>query len=379
MTTTDAADPGATDAAGTAKSADATQAPPAPDAEELARLRAEVSTLRTRLDTRDRRAFAVLALRRVVAAVLALVAAFGLVAGVIGTWAANTTLNTERWVETVAPLPQDPAVTAAVADYATVELSQVLQIEQRLRVVLPEQASFVVGPLASQVRDAVERAIERVLRSEEFQAIWVELNRRAHQRALAILEGRSEVVFARDDRVEIDLLPLINQALRDLSARLPTLFGRQVSLPDLSSGEIPPNLRARVSEALGVNLPANFAQFTVYDAGRLRAVQVAVERFKRDLVLLWVVTLLALVLALVVSPGRRRTVLQFGVWLVVAAVAATAVLRGIRTEVLAQVQPGLYRDGVGATMTIVFETLRERGQPLIWLGVVLAVVAYLVG
>jgi hypothetical protein len=179
--------------------------------------------------------------------------------------------------------------------------------------------------------------------------------------------------------VEIDLLPLINQALRDLSARLPTLFGRQLTLPDLSSGEIPENLRARVSDALGVPLPANFAQFTVYDAGRLRAAQLAVERFKRDLALLWIVTVLAFALALIVSPGRRRTVLQFGVWLVVGAVAATAVLRGVRTEVLAQVPAGLYRDGVAAALTLVFETLRERGAQLIWLGVVIAAVAYLVG
>ena len=62
------------------------------EVDELARLRAEVSTLRNRLDTRDRRSFAVLALRRVVAAVLVVVAAFGLVAGVVGLWAARTTL-----------------------------------------------------------------------------------------------------------------------------------------------------------------------------------------------------------------------------------------------------------------------------------------------
>ena len=34
--------------------------------------------------------------------------------------------------------------------------------------------------------------------------------------------------------------------LRQLSDQLPTLFGRTITLPDLSSGEIPDNLRARV-------------------------------------------------------------------------------------------------------------------------------------
>src|SRR5215216_2512013 len=113
-----------------------------PDPEELARLRAEVSALRAQLDTRQRRSYALLALRRVTAAVLAAVAAFALVASVVGLWAATTTLNTDRWVRTVAPLPQQPAVAAAVSQYTTDQLSGVLDVEQRLQTVLPEQAAF---------------------------------------------------------------------------------------------------------------------------------------------------------------------------------------------------------------------------------------------
>jgi hypothetical protein len=347
--------------------------------EELDRLRGEVLALRSRLDTRRRRANAVTALRRVAAAVFVAVAAIALVTSVVGVWAARTTLDTERWVATVTPLPRDPQVAGAVAEYATTELFAVLDVENRLRTVLPDQAAFVAGPLTGQLREAVRKTVNQVLVSDRFQRLWVEANRRAHQRALAIIEGTSTVVAARGDRVEIDLLPLINQVLRELSTQLPTMFGKQITLPDLSSGEIPENLRNRIADAVGVTLPANFAQFTIYDAGQLYAIQQTVATAKRDLVLYVVSTFVLLILALLVSPNRRRTLLQLGLWLIVGAVVVTAVLRRVREQILIEVPAGTYRDGVDAAFTIVFATLRERGTQLIWIGALLAALMYVIG
>ncbi|GAB1642192.1 hypothetical protein [Krasilnikovia sp. MM14-A1259] len=349
------------------------------DVEELARLRAEVADLNARLDTRHRRASTIHTLRRVTAAVLIAITAFALVAGVVGVWSARTALNTDRWVATIAPLPQDPQVAAAVADYATNQVFSAIDVQQRVANVLPAQAAFVAGPIAGQLHDAVEKTVYNVLQSAQFQRIWVELNRRAHDRAVAILNGESNVVVARDDRVEIDLLPLINQVLRALSAQLPTMFGKQINLPDLSSGAIPDNLRTRVQDSLGVTLPANFAQFTVYDSGQLKAVQRAVSTAKRDLVLFVVATVALFGLALLISPGRRRTLLQLGLWLVVAAVAVGAVIRAVKDQILGEIPAGLYRDGAAAAITTVFSQLRVRGDQIIWIGAILAAVMYLIG
>src|SRR4051794_27787627 len=192
---------------------------PRTDADELAQLRTEVSVLHARLDTRARRASAVRTLRRITSAVLIALTAFALVTSVVGVWAATTVLNTDRWVATVAPLPKDPLIAAAVADYTTDQLFTALDVEQRLRAVLPPQAAFVAGPVAGQLRNTVRKTVGDVLQSDRFAAIWADLNRRAHQRALAILDGTSTVVVARDNRVDIDLLPLINQVLRELSTQ----------------------------------------------------------------------------------------------------------------------------------------------------------------
>ena len=350
-----------------------------PGDDEVERLRAEVSTLRATLNTRRRRRSVGTAVRGATAAVLIAVTAFAFVASVVGLWAATTVLNTDRWVATVAPLPRDPQVTAAVTEYTTGQVFELVNLDQRLRDVLPQQAAFVVGPITGEVRDYIRKTVDTALRTDRFHTVWVEANRRAHRQALAILEGTSTVVSAQGEHVAVDLLPVINEILRDLSAQLPTLFGRKLSLPNLSSGAIPENLRAAVERALGVTLPANFAQFTIYDAGRLRALQEGLVTFKRGVVLLAVGTVVLLVLALVVAPRRRRTVLQLGVWLVIAAVAVTAILRALRAQLVAQVPAGTYRNGVSAAITTVVATLRERGTQIVWLGVVIAVLAYLVG
>ncbi|WIM98402.1 hypothetical protein ACTOB_002002 [Actinoplanes oblitus] len=352
------------------------------DAAELERLRAEVASLRARLDTRPpprRQRTGRHPIRGTIAATLVAIAAFCLVTSVVGLWAARTTLNTDRYVATVAPLPQDPAVSTAVAEYATTQLFEVVDVDARLRAVLPPQAGFVVGPLTGQLREQVDKIVTNVLRSDRFQPIWMELNRRVHQRVMAVLNGTSDVLTASSDRIQIDLLPLINQAIRAVSDQLPTMFGKTITLPDLSSGEIPANLRDRISEQLGVELPANFAQFTVYDSGQLYAAQQAVVAAKRYLALFVAATVLLVLAAFLISPRRRRTTLQLGLWLVVAAVTITAILRAVRREILEQVPGGVYRDGVDAAMTSVFGLLRDRGTQIIVIGVVLAVLAYLVG
>ncbi|GGJ81745.1 hypothetical protein GCM10010123_09410 [Pilimelia anulata] len=353
--------------------------PPPPADAELERLRREVAALRVRLGARGRRTAFVGGLRRAAAAVLAPAVALAIVAGTVGLWAAATALDTDRWVRAVAPLPRQPAVATAVSHYATAELFGVLDVERRLRAVLPDRAAFVAGPLTSKVRESVAGTVDEVVRSDAFQPIWVGANRRVHAHAMAVLNGTSTVVTADGDRVRIDLLPLINQVLRQLSARMPTLFGHRLTLPDLASGEVPENLRRRVEAALGISLPANFAQFTVYDAGRLRAAQEALVTLRRSVAGLGVAAAGLLALALLVSPARRRTLAQLGIWLVLAAVAVTAGLRAVRGELLAAVPAGIYRDGVAAALTTVTALLRARGEQLVWLGAGLALCMYVVG
>ncbi|MEV5599680.1 hypothetical protein [Streptomyces sp. NPDC052496] len=346
---------------------------------ELARLRAEVRELRARAGTQQRRRARLLALRRLVAAVAIALAAVLTVTSVVGVWGARTALDTDRWVATVGPLPEDPTVRTAVSTYLADEIFDRLDVERRLADALPPRASFAAGPLTGAVHGYVRDTVAKLLATEPFQDLWRSANRFAHARITDLLQQRSQGVQVAADTVTLNLLPLVNNALNALEDRLPTLFGKRLDLPVLSSGEVPPGLRDRIEKALGVRLPADFAQIKLYDRQTLGQVQQAVVLFERGLVGLLLTVPLLLGLALWVSPDRRRTLLQLGLWLVIGVTALSGVLRAVREQILAQVPSGIYRDATRDVLWTVFTTLRERGGQLLWLGLVLAVLMYLAG
>jgi hypothetical protein len=244
---------------------------------------------------------------------------------------------------------------------------------------LPPRAAFLATPLTGQVRGYVQSAVNSVLASPQFAQLWPEMNRVAHQQVMAILNGDSNVVRNSGDTVTLNLLPVVNEVLRLLEQQVPTLFGRTVNLPTITNGQIPAGLEARIEGALGVNLSPNFAAIPVYQGDELSSAQQAVVQVKRTLGLLVFGSILALVLAFLISPNRRRSTLQLGVWLAISVVALTSVLRAIRAQLVEQVPAGQLRAGADAAVQVVFATLRERGTQLLWLGILLALVAYLAG
>ncbi|QUQ66214.1 hypothetical protein [Kutzneria sp. CA-103260] len=346
---------------------------------ELARLRAEVLALRSELDARRARGRRLAVARRCAAAVLVVVAALGTVIGMVGSWSALTVLDTDRWVATVAPLPKEPEVATAIATYTTDQVFQAVDVRRRLAEVLPGPAAFVAGPITGQLHEFVQRSVDQLVRTDQFQSLWVAANRLVHQQAVAVLEGDSQVIAATGDQVRIDLLPVVNQVLRQLEQQLPTFFGHRLDLPDVTSGAVPPRLRAIVGDALGVTLPENFAQFTVYRGDELRQLQQAVVLAKRWLYGVIAVTVAAFAGALWASTARRRTLLQFGVWLSVWVVAVTATIRVVKGQVLAQVPPGVYRSAADTAVTVVFSGLRQSGYVLLVAGALVAALAYLTG
>ena len=347
--------------------------------QEIERQKAELASLHQQLDTRGRRHRRITLLRQIVAAVLVFIAALGVTASVIGVWAGRTTLNTDRWVETVSPLSQDPAVRAAVSTYSTEQIFSTLNVEQRVTEALPPRAAFLASPLTDQVHGFVQNAVTKALASPQFAELWPAINRVAHQQVMAILDNNGKVVQNNGQTVTLNLLPVINNVLSSLQQQVPTLFGKTIDLPTITNGQIPAGLQTKVESALGVKLPANFAAIPIYRGDQLSVAQRAVVQIKRGLTLLVIGSVLALGLALWISPRRRRTTLQLGIWLIVDVVALTTVLRAIRTQLIDQVPAGVMRAGVDSAVQVVFVTLRERGTQLLWLGILIALVAYLVG
>ncbi|MGH8968309.1 MAG: hypothetical protein ACRDV1_00010 [Actinomycetes bacterium] len=346
---------------------------------ELEQTQAEVAALRARLDSRARRGRRLRSARGVIAALLVVLAAFGATASVIGLWAGRTTLNTDRWVQTVTPLAEDPAVKAAMTAYLSEQIYDSLDVPARVSEVLPPRAAFLAQPLSSRVESYLQTSVRRVLDSEAFAQLWPEVNRFAHERIMAIVNNEGPVLQRSGNVVTLNLLPVVNEVLRLLEQQVPTIFGKTVDLPQVSSGEVPPGLENRIETALGVTLPDSFAKVTIYRGDELASVQDAVVAFKRFIVLFALGSLVLLGLALWISPHRRRTILQYGVWLALLVLALRSIRAVVRDQVLETLPAGVYREGADAAVQIVFSTLRERGTQVLWLGILMAAAAYLSG
>lgn len=358
---------------------EAASGPPSATDSELERLRAEVEVLRDRAGSQRRRHARTFAVRRTIAAILIALVAVLAVTSVVGGWGSRTTLNTDRWISTVGSLPEDPKVNAAVSKYLADEIFDQLDVEQRLSDALPPRASFLAGPVTGAVHDFMHDKISELIATERFQELWRTTNRFAHERIVALLEKRNENIKVKGDTVTLNLLPVVNNLLGSLESELPSVFGKKIDLPTLSSGELPPGLHQRIEKAIGRDLPENFAQIRLYNRNELGQLQDAVLLFKKAVIGLLIAVPVLLALSLWVSPNRRRTLLQLGLWLVVSVTVLTAVLRGVRDQLLGQMPEGVYRDGLRSALWTVFAMLRERGDQLLWLGVAIAVLCYLIG
>src|SRR6266545_4468978 len=265
-------------------------------------------------------------LRRALVAALVGVFSITVVAATIGLWADRTALRTDRFVAVTRSLPRDATVNRALATFLTDDLR------------------FLVGPLEGIVHDYTRDAVGDVLRSDQFQRVWVDAVRAAHKDAVAVL---------RDD---VDVPAVV----RDDGA---------------TRGEI----REALTDAFGIELPADFGQFTVFDDDKLSQVQdivALVERFVRILVAGSVVLVAA---AIALSVDRRRTLVQAGVGIAIATCLVFTLLRRVVADLVDLVPEGQVRDAVRAATAVVADGLRDRAWLLLVAGLVVAAAAYLAG
>jgi hypothetical protein len=291
--------------------------------EDLERLRRERDELEARV--RDLEGTKRSKTRTVVAIVLVVLSVLSLAAAVPGTWTRRTVLNTDRYVEIVSEVGQQPEVQAYLAEEITNAAFEALDVQGRLERALSDiesQLGFLAAPITQAVRDVVQSKVEELLASERFAELWAGANRVAHEQMLAVLSGDSEALGIVDGKVVINTLPLVNEALKGVGSLASELVGRDVTLPEITPETLQDQPAvaaaiAKVESALGVDLPDDFALIEVYDADEIELVQEAVYRFDRAVVFLVVLWALLSIGAIAVSQRRRRTLLQLMVGFIV--------------------------------------------------------------
>lgn len=283
---------------------------------ELERVKAERDDLAHQVEALEGRPRKRHRTRRILAPILVVLTVLVFTATVPAAWGARTVLNTDRYVATVAPLANDPAVQQSIARKVTAQVFEALNVEGVISDALAsigDRATVLAGPLTTALRGFVQEQVLRVVQSDAFDTFWTEANRFVHTQVVEILKGNEEQVSVVEGKVLLNLVPLINLALVQIEGVAGDLIGRDVTLPQIDPDTPRSEAVNRLEQALGVNLPDDYGSIQVYDADSLAALQQALYTFQRLLILLLILIPVLVAVTLLVSTRRRRTLIQLAV------------------------------------------------------------------
>jgi hypothetical protein len=313
--------------------------------------------------------------RWVAAVVLIVLATVLLLGALLARFARSQVLDTDRYVETVAPLASDPAIQQEITDQATDAIfsrvdvaalaedalanaqgGQLGQVgDGALARVLSALVTRLAPVIANQLEGVAREQVGRFVASDEFAALWAEANRAAHKNLVGVLtgEGGGAVTETADGAVSVNLGTVIETVSQRLVARGFTIAER---IPDVD------------------------AQFVIFQSADLAKAQDLTARLNRWATWLPWVTLLVMVGALFTAPNRRRALLILGFAVVIVMVALAIGLQLGRTEYLAAVPPeALSQPAAAAVFDALVVPLRQATWAVLAVGVVLIVGAFFGG
>jgi hypothetical protein len=291
--------------------------------EDLEAVRAEVDRLKEEVEKLEAKPQKRARLRKVFAVVFVVIAVLAASAITPGLWARRTVYETKRYIGVVGPLASDPAVQDALARQLTQAVFTATDIQAKVQAAIAERApklAFAAGPLTSSLQGFVQDQVQQVIASERFQQFWVSANTILQQQVVAVLDGNSDVLTVQGNQVVFNYLPLLNDALTQLSGTLSAILNRPITLPTITADTVPSEAVASLQTALGVTLPPTFGSVTLFQSDELTSVQNAVSIFNKTLILAIVLFILSVALALILSTNRRRTLLQLLTALIVVVV-----------------------------------------------------------
>jgi hypothetical protein len=349
------------------------------DEEDVAALKAErdelaheVEVLQTRKKRKGR-------VRGVLAVIGVVMSCILLVAACLGVFVRRSFLKTDNFSNRAGSLIDDPGVQTALSAYLTEQLNKLIDPEQVLQDALPDRAQILAVPLSGAVENFVGDQVSTFVASDTFARLWKAAVDVAHSEVVRVLEGDTPLVEESKDHIVINLLPVINGVLAQISQASPEILGRSVDLPTVTVDDVPEAAREAIGNALGVTLDDNFGTFTVYDDGALSSAQDAVKVADKLVWVLVVLAPLAILGTLLVSVRRRRTLLQLTVGIVLSMILLRRLVFLFQKDLLDYVRIERNVPAVEATSNTFLDPLTTGA---LWLGIgalVVAAIAALTG
>jgi hypothetical protein len=193
----------------------------------------------------------------------------------IAVWARRTVFDSAKVADLVTDAVNEPEVSAALADYLTQQVLASVDVDAVVADVLPSQVERLEPAIASGIEGAIDRGINALLQQPAVQDQLEQLVQRAHGAAMRLLEGDGlgDGISVSDGVVTLNLVPLVRGLGRVQELGL---LG-DVDLPEATAAGDPDQQIADLEQALGRDLPDDFAQLVVYRSDSLAAAQASLE------------------------------------------------------------------------------------------------------
>jgi hypothetical protein len=335
---------------------------PAAERAELEALRAEVAELRSRPaapPARRRR----IGWRLPVASLLIVLGCVLAPLSVMAVWTANQVSDTNRYVENISPLIDDPAVQRALTDQITTAIMTKLDVPARTSqaATLLQQRGLTrvgallntfSGPITGAVTGFVHGQIAKIVASDQFARLWTQLNRNAHAQLVAALSGRGGALSVSNGQVVLDLTPFVDTVKADLSKRGFTLVNQLPGIhPTLSLFSAKYLVRAQGGYRL------------------LNAVKIALP----------IVTLLFLALGVYLAPRHRRALIAAGLGFAASMLVLGAGLALFRAIYISHLPAAVPADAGAVLFDTLVRFIKQGLRVLLLVGLVVAVAAFFTG
>ncbi|WP_406859235.1 hypothetical protein ABZO31_02690 [Streptomyces sp. HUAS MG47] len=279
---------------------------------------------------------------------------------IVAAWASDVVGDTDRYVETVAPLASEPAVQEAVANRVTNAVMTRLDLSTLLSDAAPAERPRLekaLGKLGDSLEGAVESFVRdkarAIVASEQFETVWTEANRRAHAAVDKALTGSGGgAIELQDNAVTLNLGPVIDQVKERLVADGMTVAGR---------------------------IPQVNTNFVLVKSDQLEDVRtyVRILQLAGD----WLVVLAVVLLAagVLLAVRRRRALVTASLCAAAAVIVLAIGLRVFRAVYLDRLPAQVSQDAAAEVYDTVIHLLQLMIRMTVALAVVIALAAWLTG
>ena len=234
-------------------------------------------------------------------------------------WLHERIFNNEQFVESLAPLPQDPAVSTAIATKTVEVLSASGTAEAKVAEVLPDRLAFLTPNVFDLVEEKVFDATISLVSSDAFARIWTKGLETVHAVIIGILDG--DPAYPTTGDVGLNIEGTAGLVLDELDRQGIDLF-------------------AEIETSVG--------EIAFIQAEMLAGPRSLINVFQTGVWVLPIAALLVLGLAVLIDRDRLRPIQIFGIGLAIAILLSLIAIRIFAGYAGGKVENEIYREAAAS-------------------------------